>query len=232
MEWEQRRAALKLVSIAFALEHIARLREEAHQLQIALQQQKNQQIQPDPELERIAEEACKLLAEGEVVFANIWVVNLEQRVREMVAHLPPWLVLSADEMKLLEESAVGVLDEFPDATWSDLLWCFAVGAVRPRARGRKAKWAGAEGMLFVTEVEFTLKAKGWKRDGEKGLRRAIAILRESSPQRYAKFTENALRAGYYAALPHYAAAQAAIADFHQQSGKSNEYPDPIFLETL
>ncbi len=232
MAWEQRQAVLMVVSIAFAMEKITLLQEEMKQLQIALQREEIQQIKSAPEVERIVEEGRKILAKAEAAFANIWLMNVEQRICEMLAHLPPWLVLSSEERKQLEEFAAGVLDEFPDATWSDLLWCFAVGAVRPRARGRKAKWAGVEGMLFVTDVEFTLKAKGWRRDGEKGLRRAIAVLRELEPQRYGKFTESALHAGYYAALPHYAAARAAIIEFQAQSGKSAKYPDPIFLETL
>jgi hypothetical protein len=135
------------------------------------------------------------------------------RVREMLAHLPPRLVLSAEEREKMGGFVAGVLDEFPDATWSDLLWLFAVDAVRPRARGRKAKWAGVEGVLFVVQVDVVLESRGWRRSSKKGLLKAIAIVQKSAPQHYGKLTANALRAGYYAALPHYATARAAIVEF-------------------
>ncbi len=225
MAWEQKNPGLALMSVAFAQEQVARLREMVDE------------IHSNPELKcLVGSKARILLAEAEAAFADIWAQSIEPRMREMLACLPPWLVLSAGDRQQLERSVAGVLDEFPYATWSELLWCLAVGALRPRAggqiaRGRKAKWAGVEGLCFVAEVETAMKLMGVKRAGKKGLRQAIATLRALAPQRYGKYTENALYAGYYLALPYYVAARAELAgfiEFAAQSGKKiAEYPGPI-----
>jgi hypothetical protein len=132
----------------------------------------------------------------------------EEPATEMLAHVPAWLELAPRERKRAAEMLLRVLREYPVRSWWELLWCLAVDATRPRKRGRKSIWLGPDGIRLIMDVERKSQERGLKRTGRKGLSgfngiaekgviRAIVILQKEAPQRYGKFSNAALRAGYY-----------------------------------
>lgn len=135
---------------------------------------------------------------------------------QMLELSPSWLRLTPAELSRVADMVEELLIEHPAATPAELLWCLAAQSVRPRKRGQKPKWQGPIGIALVGEVEATMALHGLNRTNEKGLRRAIAIVKTSAPARYGAYSEERLRKAYYEALPAYAALA------HCQSGKPAE----------
>ena len=101
MAWEQKNPGLALMSVAFAQEQVARLREMVDE------------IHSNPELKcLVGSKARILLAEAEAAFADIWAQSIEPRMREMLACLPPWLVLSAGDRQQLENLSLACWTSF------------------------------------------------------------------------------------------------------------------------
>jgi hypothetical protein len=151
-----------------------------------------------------ATDLSELVARTEVVFMRVKSLRVRELMGQMLAHLPPWLPLSDGEWQQVTAFVEDALNEFPYAVWSELLWCFAIHGVRPRTRGRKAKWAtSSDGIFFADDVELLLEAKGLNRSRGKGLRQVINILRERAPQRFGKYSEERLRKVYYEIIRHF-----------------------------
>jgi hypothetical protein len=179
------------------------------------------ELPADVDRERLSAQLRDALSQTETAMSRMESLWVHKVMSEMLKHLPPSLLLSSRERQRLMTFIDAALDRSPNATWSELnetwselLWRFAIDQTRPRSRGRKKKWAGAEGVLFVLEVELLMEAIGLKWNSDKGLRKAISILREREPS-FAKHSEERLRRAYYEALPRYLAA-------YTQRGKSTE----------
>ncbi|MDR3420873.1 MAG: hypothetical protein P4L80_06475 [Xanthobacteraceae bacterium] len=162
----------------------------------------------DADEKHFAAELSELIARTKPALLLVKSLRVRDLMGQMLAYLPCWLPLSDEEWQKATTFVEDALDEFPYAVWSELLWCFAISGIRPRARGRKPKWVTSDGwvtsdaIFFADDVELLLKAKGLNRSREKGLRQIINILRERAPRRYGKYSEERLRKAYYEVVRH------------------------------
>jgi hypothetical protein len=137
----------------------------------------------------------------------------------MLQEPPAWLGLTPRDKRRAKELLGRIVEEYAPTCVRDLVWVLLVDAVRPRTRGRKPKWLGMEGVVFVGVVEVVLNENGWKRSRRKELRWAIDAVRKSAPDSYGRYTEDRLRAAYYDALPRYMAVSEDLRSLAEERAK-------------
>jgi hypothetical protein len=126
-------------------------------------------------------------------------------VAAMFEQAPAWLDLEPAEKRRAQRLLERIADEYPATSMWELVWCLAIDAVRPGASGRKPKWLGIDGIVFVGKVEAALRACGAKSSDAKALLQVIAVIRDRSPEDYADYSDERLRKAYYEALPRFRA---------------------------
>jgi hypothetical protein len=156
-----------------------------------------------PEVAQVAAELIEQIAVVGELIVQARETLVKMRMRELLAHVPKWQMLTQRETERLERSVREALDEYPAAKWWELLWCLTIDAVRPRRKGRKPKWFGVDGLLFAAEVEARMARMGLERTSKKGLANGVAALRSASPARYGGYSEERLRKLYYDVLRHH-----------------------------
>lgn len=113
---------------------------------------------------------------------------------------PAWL---SDETKKRATAIIlAALQRHPGAASDELIWHLAaeLTAPAPHRLGRRSLWQGERGVELVELLHIKMLALGLRPDKGKGLRHAIAAVRQEAP-RYQHWSEERLRRAYYEAAP-------------------------------